>query len=119
MSVRVKNRVSPFHPDKTHLHHLFIDLGFSHIGTTLSILFLNALVVGTFWVLYAVGVSISGQFYAVVALSFLVTFGLYYLVRWNERRNTRFYRMLLRLGKASQFERKGLFLRFQFFLDRI
>lgn len=119
MSVRVKNHVSPFHPDKTHLHHLFIDLGFSHIGTTLSILFLNALVVGTFWVLYAAGVSISGQFYAVVALSFLVTFGLYYLVRWNERRNTRFYRMLLRLGKASQFERKGLFLRFQFFLDRI
>lgn len=119
MSSRVRRHVSPFHPDKTHLHHLFIDLGFSHIGTTFCILSLNASVVLCMWALYALGVSVAGQLYAVVALSFLVTFGFYYLVRWNERHNTRFYRMLLRMGRAFQFERRGFFLWFQHLLDRI
>lgn len=119
MSARVRRHVSPFHPDKTHLHHLFIDLGFSHIGTTFCILSLNAAVVVCLWALYAVGASVEVQLYAVVALSFLVTFGLYYFVRWNERRRNRFYRFLLRLGRVSQFERRGVFLWFQHLLDRI
>lgn len=119
MSARVRRHVSPFHPDKTHLHHLFIDLGFSHIGTTFCILSLNAAVVVCLWALYAAGASVEVQLYAVVALSFLVTFGLYYFVRWNERRRNRFYRFLLRLGRVSQFEQRGVFLWFQHLLDRI
>ena len=119
MSARVRRHVSPFHPDKTHLHHLFIDLGFSHIGTTFCILSLNASVVLFLWLLHVAGVSMAGQLYGVVAMGFLVTFGLYYFVRWSERRNGLFYRMLLRLGRASQFERRGFFLWFQHFLDRI
>ncbi|MDE5579161.1 MAG: undecaprenyl/decaprenyl-phosphate alpha-N-acetylglucosaminyl 1-phosphate transferase [Alistipes sp.] len=119
MSARVRRHVSPFHPDKTHLHHLFIDLGFSHIGTTSCILSLNVSVVLCLWALYAAGVSVAGQLYAVVALGALVTFGLYYLVRWSERRNSRFYRLLLRFGRATQFERRGFFLWLQHTLDRI
>lgn len=117
MLARIGRHVSPFHPDKTHLHHLFIDLGFSHIGTTVCILSLNAAVILCLWALYAAGVGVDGQFYAVVALSFIVTFGLYYFVRWCEQRNNGFYRFLLWLGKASQFERRGLFLWLQRFLD--
>ncbi|MDE6711743.1 MAG: undecaprenyl/decaprenyl-phosphate alpha-N-acetylglucosaminyl 1-phosphate transferase, partial [Alistipes sp.] len=60
MSARVRRHVSPFHPDKTHLHHLFIDLGFSHIGTTSCILSLNVSVVLCLWALYAAGVSVAG-----------------------------------------------------------
>lgn len=119
MSARVKRRVSPFHPDKTHLHHLFIDLGFSHIGTTFCILSLNTCVILCLWALYALGFSVDVQLYGVVALSFLVTFGLYYFVRWCERRNNGFYRFMLRLGKVSQFERRGLFLGIQHFMDRM
>ena len=119
MCMRMLRGQSPFHPDKTHLHHLFIDLGFSHIGTTFCILSLNAAVVVCLWALYAAGASVEVQLYAVVALSFLVTFGLYYFVRWNERRRNRFYRFLLRLGRVSQFERRGVFLWFQHLLDRI
>ena len=119
MSARLRRHVSPFHPDKTHLHHLFIDLGFSHIGTTFCILSLDVSVVLCLWALYAAGVSIAGQLYAVVALGVLVTFGLYYLVRWSERRHDRFYRLLLRFGRATQFERRGFFLWLQHTLDRI
>ena len=43
---------SPFRPDKTHLHHLFIDMGFSHLGAALFILFLNLLVVASWFAAY-------------------------------------------------------------------
>jgi len=119
MSSRIGRHVSPFHPDKTHLHHLFIDLGFSHIGTTFCILSLNSSVILCLWALYAAGASIDVQFYGVVAMSLLVTFGFYYFVRWCERRNNGFYRFMLRIGKISQFERRGIFLCIQHFLDRM
>lgn len=119
MSSRIRRHVSPFHPDKTHLHHLFIDLGFSHIGTTFCILSLNAAVILCLWLAYVAGVGIDGQFYVVVALSFAITFGFYYFVRWSERRNNGFYRFMLWLGKVSQFERRGFFLWLQRFLDKM
>ena len=34
MSTRILKGTSPFRPDKTHLHHMFIDLGCSHVATT-------------------------------------------------------------------------------------
>ena len=37
MIMRVIRKTSPFYPDKTHLHHLFIELGFSHFGTKVVI----------------------------------------------------------------------------------
>ena len=40
-TMRILRGKSPFRPDKTHLHHLFIDMGFSHLGAALFILLLN------------------------------------------------------------------------------
>ena len=45
MTTRILKRKSPFHPDKTHLHHMFIRLGCSHAATTLAIVTLNFFVV--------------------------------------------------------------------------
>lgn len=45
MFTRILKGKSPFKPDKTHLHHIFIQLGCSHIMTTLAILSLSLLVV--------------------------------------------------------------------------
>ena len=44
MSTRILKGTSPFRPDKTHLHHMFIDLGCSHVATTLAILGVNMFV---------------------------------------------------------------------------
>ena len=74
MSLRIVRKQSPFHPDKTHLHHLFIDLGFSHIGTTISIISINLLVVALWFVSYKLGASIDLQLYIVIALGLLITF---------------------------------------------
>lgn len=41
----VVHKKSPFAADKNHLHHRFLELGFSHIRTTLSIVFINIVIV--------------------------------------------------------------------------
>jgi UDP-N-acetylmuramyl pentapeptide phosphotransferase/UDP-N-acetylglucosamine-1-phosphate transferase len=38
-------KTSPFSADKNHLHHRFLDLGFSHLQTTAYIVFLNILLI--------------------------------------------------------------------------
>lgn len=81
MTMRILRGISPFHPDKTHLHHLFIDLGFSHIATTLSVLSLNLLVMLSWWIAYMAGASVDVQFYVVIAMSVLVTAVFYKVMR--------------------------------------
>ena len=117
MSMRILRGTSPFHPDKTHLHHLFISMGFSHIGTTVSILMLNLLVFFSWYASYKAGCTINVQFYVCIAMSFLVTFGFYGLMRLCQKRNNALWRTMCRLGEFSHVERKGIFLWLQRLMD--
>ncbi len=117
MSCRMARGRSPFLPDKTHLHHLFIGVGFSHPGTTFCILSLNLLVVVTWWLLSACGVSVDVQLYAVVGLGLLFTFGLYFGVQALPRKG-KAYRFLRRLAVWSHIERKGIYFWLQRQVDR-
>ena len=81
MLARICRGTSPFHPDKTHLHHLFIDMGFSHLGSALFILLINFLVVVAWFVSWKLGASIDVQTYIVIALGVLVTFCFYKLMK--------------------------------------
>lgn len=103
MCGRIARGVSPFHPDRSHLHHLFIDLGFSHIGTTVAVITLNALNVVCWLVCYLFGGSPTLQFLVVVAVGLLNTCCFHYAVckmshqRWP-------YRALKRLARKSHME---------------
>ena len=119
MSTRMLKGSSPFHPDKTHLHHMFIDLGCSHAAVTLAILALNMSVVLCWWILVALGASVEVQFYAVVGMGLLITFGLYCFMEWHLRRDTPFLRAVRRIGYRTHISRRGVFLRMQHFLDRL
>lgn len=118
MGARIMRGASPFYPDKTHLHHAFIDLGFSHIGTTVSILLMNTLVVAAWSIAYNLGVSIDVQLYLVVGLGILVTFGLYAFIYYHIRRETKIYRLLRVVARQTHFERKGIWGAIQRWLDR-
>ena len=107
MSSRMFKGKSPFNPDKTHLHHLFIELGFSHIGTTISILILNLFVVFCWYVSSQLGASSDVQLYVVFALGILLTFVLYPLVKRHIRNNTSFYRLLSRIGSSTHVKQKA------------
>ena len=118
MTMRILRKTSPFHADKTHLHHLFIELGFSHIGTTMSILLLNILVILGWYFTYKCGAGVDVQLYVVIALSMLVTVGLYYGLRLCGKKGWAPYRFMQRVGKITHVERKGLFFWLQKIVDR-
>lgn len=71
MCMRMARKQSPFVPDKTHLHHLFIALGYSHIFTTIAEVILGILVTATWYLSYKLGLNLEGQLYITIAGAFL------------------------------------------------
>lgn len=118
MSCRILRGTSPFMPDKTHLHHLFIEIGFSHPGTTFCILTFNSIVVLVWWLLYLNGISVEWQLYSVVLLGTIFTFGFYFGVK-SLSPQSRIYRFLRRCAVMSHIERKGFYFELQKFADKI
>lgn len=118
MSARIIRGNSPFNPDKTHLHHLFIELGFSHIGTTVSILSLNFLVIVAWFVAYKMGASVDVQLYIVLTLSILITFVFYKFAKVQIANDTKMLKVLQGIGKLMQFEKKGIWKWVQNIVDK-
>lgn len=104
MSVRMLRHLSPFYPDKTHLHHLFIDMGFSHSGTTMAILSMNITTVLIWFLSWKLGASINLQTYIVVALGILNTFVFYKFMKVQAARDSRIYRFMCSLGSLTHIE---------------
>lgn len=79
--MRIFRGSSPFKPDKTHMHHLFIDMGFSHLGAAAVILTMDLIVVLAWLVAWLSGASIEVQTYVVIGLASLLSFGYYKLMK--------------------------------------
>lgn len=118
MSMRMIRGKSPFEPDKTHLHHLLFDIGFSHIGTTVTEILANLMVVGIWLLSYKMGASIDVQLYVVVLLGLLITFGFYRFARVQQSRNTKCFALLQRIGQWTHVGHTAGFQKFRDFLDR-
>ena len=80
MIARIARGISPLIGDKTHLHHLFIGLGISHIGTAVLITLLNFCVVLIWHAAARGGCSADVQLYVVIGAALLLDWGIYYLV---------------------------------------
>ncbi len=119
MLSRIMRGTSPFHPDKTHLHHIFIELGCSHSVTTFTILSLNFLIVLCWVVMVSLGWSIDCQLYVVVILSLLATFGLYQFLDWQIKKTTKMYYVMNRWGEKTHFERRSFYLWLQKVIDKL
>lgn len=128
MTLRILRGYSPFKPDKTHLHHLFIDMGFSHLGAAMSILSINLSVVLIWLILWKCGASIEWQTYMVVIMGLLVTFGFYKLMKiqqfggsLNEEgqpNGTALWRLFLKLGDRSHIEKGSMWKWISRLMDR-
>ena len=103
MACRIAQGKSPFMPDTNHLHHLLLEVGFSHIGTMSFIIFSNFLIIVSWYVSYKLGLSIDMQLYVVLLLSFLMTFGFYKTVTIIRRKNNNMYKMLQKFGQWTHF----------------
>ena len=114
---RIKEKRSPLSADRNHLHHMFVDLGYSHLGTTLSIVLLDVMVVFLWWIFYKAGASENIQLLVVVAAGILNTFGLYKAVYLLGRNQSGPYRLIRSLGRKTHMENTGMWVRFREILD--
>jgi len=55
MLIRIKNKKSPFQPDKNHVHHRMISLGFKHVAATVRIMAINILFIIVAFLLRDIG----------------------------------------------------------------
>ena len=127
MTARMTRGRSPFKPDKTHLHHLFIDMGFSHLGAAVFILSINFTVILVWLIMWLNGASINTQTIVVVLMGFTVTFGFYKLMRWQQHsgpigddgspQGTPLWHAFCRIGRWSHIEEKFIWRTFQIIAD--
>lgn len=82
---RISRGESPFYPDKTHLHHAFIDYGFHHLETSLLEIILDMLVVFVFAVFSRSYLPMKWQLYGTIVASIVVCFGLYWMLGRRKR----------------------------------
>ena len=127
MFVRMIHGKSPLKADKSHLHHLFIDMGFSHLGAAMFILQMNIVVLLGWWLAWYLGASMDVQLYVVVAMALTVTAGVYSLMRWQQNggpvdeegypQGTELWHLLCRLGEWTHKENKRAWRMMRFIMD--
>lgn len=128
MTMRILRGKSPFRPDRTHLHHLFIDMGFSHLGAAASILTINVGVVVVWLATWLAGCSINVQFIVVAALGILVTFGFYKFMKVQQNSGpldeegyptgTAIWHLFCKIGASSHREKGRLWRTLRWLMDR-
>lgn len=117
MTMRVMKGLSPFNPDKTHLHHAFVGMGISHSITALSIVLINLAVVGTWYIMVEVGAPINCQLYAVVIVAAVLVWGTYFFLDHEHRSNSRKAKWLREFSVKTHLGRKEWWQRFTYYLD--
>ena len=110
MAIRIAQGYSPFRPDRTHLHHLFIEMDFTHLATSGIIVLTNAAIVGCLFLAWSLGAGIDLQTYIVVVLGLLTTWGFYFFMEWHHRQNdgegSRLFQRWYEGGKITNFTSK-------------
>ena len=104
MTRRILHGTSPFLPDKKHLHHMFIGLGFSHFGTSFSIVLLNLVNVLIWWISFKLGASVNLQLIVVIVMGLFNTFVVYKIMYWVKKYDTGLYHFLLKIGELTHVE---------------
>ena len=80
--LRILDRRSPFSPDRTHVHHFLLDIGFSHKKITLSCVSLNILFIAMAYGLRNFGTTIVMGVLLVTGFLFI---GLIYYLRQKNK----------------------------------
>lgn len=108
-SLRILARRSPFAPDKNHIHHLLLDLGFSHASVTYVLAVINLVFIALAYLTRGWGVTLCVT--ALVALASLGTgFLLYRRKMLNEKRDSYRDMPTIDMQKLHAFRKKRIIL---------
>ncbi len=117
MFMRILQGKSPFHPDKTHLHHVFVRMGVSHSITSAIEISLDLLIVAIWLISAYAGASIDWQLYIVIIASVILVWGAYFMFHWHEERHTEFMHRLAAFGIRTHLTGTRWWMRLEAFLD--
>lgn len=98
MTMRLLNGKSPFHPDKTHLHHVFVRMSVSHSITAGSEILIDLFIVAVWVVAVLCGASVDWQLYLVIVASVVLVWGTYCFLHWHEEHHTELMHRMARFG---------------------
>ncbi len=107
MTMRVYHKKSPFHPDKTHLHHAFVNVGISHFITSAVEILLSLLIVGIWALSVVLGCGMEAQLYIVIGSAIFFVWGTYAFLHYHAKHHTEFmhkisgYSVRTHLGRTT------------------
>lgn len=87
MTIRMLHGNSPFKADKTHLHHMLVQLHYPHIMATAILLIINCIVIAVWYITSLYMESINGQFFVVIATASIIIPGTYLVLKMTSLRN--------------------------------
>ena len=76
--LRIIARRSPFSPDRTHVHHFLLDLGFSHRMVTITCVLVNMVFIGIGFSIRSMGTTVA---LGILLLSAFIFIGIIYYSR--------------------------------------
>lgn len=117
MAGRILRHQSPFHPDKTHLHHTFLSAGFSHSITALSEIIINSLIIMFWHLTFRLGLSMELQFILTILISVILVWGTYSFLRYQQHQTHTFQR-IAHFSIKTHLGHKHWWLALQNWLDR-
>lgn len=117
MTMRMAKKKSPFQPDKTHLHHVFVNLGVSHFVTAMSEILIGLVIVAIWAFAYYKGASYEAQLYVVIVSAMFFVWGTYGILRYNITHQTEVLHQLTHYGISTQLSRKIWWKSFSAYID--
>lgn len=117
MTARVLRHESPFHADKTHLHHIFIATGVSHWITALSELMINLMVVAVWFACYKCGLSQEWQLYVTIVAAVVLVWGTYLFLHHQQKHQTKMFVEFKEFSKLTHLGHRRWWLKVQKWLD--
>ncbi len=118
MTMRIVHKKSPFHSDKTHLHHAFVSAGFSHSITALSEIVVNLLVIAAWYIsAKCFHASCDAQLYTVITAAVILVWGTYTILHLNAKKHSKFFHRLAKFGIKTHLGRTSWWKRITAFLD--
>lgn len=118
MGMRMAKKKSPFHPDKTHLHHVFVKVGVSHFITAMTEILIMLTVVVIWWISVMSGLSVEWQLYIVILAAIVFVWGTYWVINYHAQHHTRFLHFLVRFNVKTHLGRTCWWKRFTTWLDK-
>ena len=117
MTMRMIKGKSPFSPDKTHLHHVFIQVGISHSITAFTEIMIAVTIMGIWLISVVLEVGIDLQLYLVLGAAFCLVCGTYAFLYYHVKNHTHLLHHLSHFSIKTHLGHTHWWLRFQEWLD--